>query len=76
MDASHGKSANACLAELRQARGDKAAISFTGVGAVKEITRLHKKVNSLPYGKVCCLSKGVAQPLLVFFTFLCCQRRQ
>jgi hypothetical protein len=73
MDASHGKSANACLAELRQARGDKAAISFTGVGAVKEITRLHKKVNPLSYGKIRCLLKSMTQPLLVFFTFPCRQ---
>ena len=74
MNASHGEGANACLPELRQAGGDKAAVSFTRIGGVKKITRLHKKVNPLSYSKICCLLKGVTQPLLVFFTFPCWQR--
>src|SRR6266567_3095188 len=64
-----GKRANACLAQLRKPLSHKTAVALMGRDTVKEVTRLDKKICTLFNGKIGCLLKGEAQPLLPFFAF-------
>jgi hypothetical protein len=69
MDTAERKCANTSLSQLGQAFGDETAIFLIRGGCIKKVTRLHKEINALPYGKICYLLKRAAQALPAILAF-------
>jgi hypothetical protein len=69
MDTAERKCANTGLPQLGQAFSNETAIFLIRVGCIKKVTCLHKEVNALPYGKICCLLKRTAQSLPTILAF-------
>ena len=69
MNPAKGKSANTCLAQLRQALRYKAAIPFIRIGGIKQVACLNEKINTLAHSKISRHLEGVAHPLSTLFAF-------
>src|SRR6266566_8958002 len=68
MHSTQGEHANARLPQLRQARRYKTPVLLVGMHCIKQITCLHKQINTLAYREICRLLKSVTQTLPQFLT--------
>src|SRR5260370_7423573 len=67
METANSKCSNTGLAQLGKARSNKTTVLLIWIGSIKQVTGLHKEIDTLADGKISRLLKSVAKLLLVLF---------